>query len=85
MCATFARASRGGNEARGMIEAEKRAIFSRAEWDEAFAAATDIREWTDGPDPEWWQIQRLAKALLEERERIAPKSFHSGILLQPAR
>ena len=68
-----------------MIEAKKRTVFSRAEWDEAFAAATDIREWTDGPDPEWWRIQRLAKALLEQCERIASKSFHSGILLQPER
>ena len=62
-----------------MIEAKKRTVFSRAEWDEAFAAATDIREWTDGPDPEWWRIQRLAKAQLEERERIVLKSAQTTI------
>lgn len=52
------------------VEAKKRTVFSMAEWDDAFAAATDIREWTDGPDPEWWRIHRLARALLESRDRI---------------
>lgn len=56
------------------VEAKKRTVFSMAEWDDAFAAATDIREWTDGPDPEWWSIHRLARALLESRDRMYLKS-----------
>ncbi len=35
-------------------------------FDKAMQAATDIRQWTDGPNPAPWRIQRLAAALRAE-------------------
>jgi hypothetical protein len=35
--------------------------------DDALAAATDIRQWTDGPNPAPWRIYRLAEALRGEQ------------------
>ena len=34
---------------------------------EAMAAATDIRQWTDGPRASSWRIYRLAQALVGAR------------------
>ena len=33
---------------------------------EAMRDATDIRLWTDGPEPALWRVYRLARALIDD-------------------
>jgi hypothetical protein len=44
-------------------EAQELERIANAPWLEAYAAALDIRQWTDGPKPSSWRVRRLAQAL----------------------
>ena len=49
--------------------AKARAQAAQPPKDDAVRAATDIRQWTDGPNPAPWRIYRLAAALRGENQR----------------